>query len=126
MTKVISKARSKWESLNDGTQRLASIITAVIVIGGAFFGGVNYIVNKLDEHIQSQTSTLYSQMQEVKLSTTRNELILMMNNNPDNVLEIERLAKVYFVDMKGDFYMTGLYSNWCRQHNANCSFSNVE
>lgn len=122
MAKAIAKAKSKWDSLNDGTQRLASIITAILVIGGAFFGGVNYIVGKLDEHISDQTETIKEELSSVKLSTTRNELMLMMTNNPDNVIEIERLAKVYFVDMHGDFYMTGLYSDWAKQHGGDTSF----
>lgn len=122
MTKVISKARSKWESLNNGTQRLASIITAIIVIGGAFFGGVDYIVNQLDEHIKSQTSEITSEIKDVKLSSTRNELMLLIKTSPENTLEIEKVAKYYFTTLNGDWWMSGFYSDWAHKYGGDTSF----
>lgn len=111
-----------WDSLNERTQKIVSIITAVGVIGGAFFGGVNYIVARLDDHIQEQTTTLSSQLQEVRLSTTRNELLSLMNGDPENVLEIERVAKRYFTEYNGDWYMSGLYSKYAAKYGADTSF----
>lgn len=122
MAIVARKVKSKWDTLNASSQRFASLITALCIIGGAFFGATNYIVSQLDSHIQGQMSDVKKDVAEIKLSSTRNELILMIEHNPKNVIEIERLAKVYFVDMKGDFYMTGLYSDWAREHGGDTSF----
>lgn len=122
MTKMATKAKNKWDSLNESTQKIATIITSLLVIGGAFFGATNYLENKLDEHISAQTNALKSELSEVKLSSTRNELLLMMQSNPTNVLEIERLAKHYFIDMNGNFYMTQKYSDWAKQYGGDTSF----
>lgn len=122
MVKTTVKAKSMWDSLNERTQKIVSIITAVGVIGGTFFGGVNYIVARLDDHIQEQTTTLSSQLQEVRLSTTRNELLSLMNGDPENVLEIERVAKRYFTEYNGDWYMSGLYSKYAAKYGADTSF----
>lgn len=122
MTKTAQKVINKWDSLNSKTQRLVTTITSAGIIIGAFFGFSNYIVTQLDSHIQDQMSDVKADVSEIKLSSARNELILMIEHNPNNVIEIERLAKVYFVDMKGDFYMTGLYSEWAKQYGGDTSF----
>lgn len=122
MTRTAQKIVNKWDSLNAKTQRIVTTITSAGIIIGAFFGCSNYIVSQLDQHIQDQMSDVKEDVAEIKLSSTRNELLLMMRNNPENVIEIERLAKAYFVDMKGDFYMTGLYSDWAKKHGGDTSF----
>lgn len=122
MTKTAQKVMDRWDSLNSKTQRIVTTITSAGIIIGAFFGFSNYIVAQLDLHIQDQMSDVKADVSEIKLSSTRNELLLMIEHNPNNVVEIERLAKVYFVDMKGDFYMTGLYSDWAKKHGGDTSF----
>ena len=122
MTKMVKKVKSKWDNLSSGTQKLASLVTSIIVIGSALFGVANYIVGQLDYRISSQTSAIRDELSAVKLSTTRNELILLMEHNPKNIIEIERLAKLYFVDMNGDFYMTSLYSSWAKEYGGDTSF----
>lgn len=122
MTRTTQKVVDKWDSLNAKTQRVVTTITSVGIIIGAFFGCSNYIVTQLDHHIQDQMSDVKSDVSEIKLSSTRNELLLMIEHNPNNVVEIERLAKVYFVDMKGDFYMTGVYSKWAKKYGGDTSF----
>ena len=122
MIRTAQKIVNKWDSLNAKTQRIVTTITSAGIIIGAFFGCSNYIVNQLDQHIQDQMSDVKEDVAEIKLSSTRNELLLMIEHNPNNVIEIERLAKAYFVDMKGDFYMTGLYSDWAKKHGGDTSF----
>ncbi len=122
MAIVAKKIKSKWDALNASSQKLASLITALCVIGGAFFGTTNYIVSQFDLRIQSQMSDVRKDVAEIKLSSTRNELLLMMKNNPENVTEIEKIARKYFKDMDGDWYMSGLYSKWCKAHGGDASF----
>ena len=122
MTRTAQKIVNKRDSLNAKTQRIVTTITSAGIIIGAFFGCSNYIVSQLDRHIQEQMSDVKEDVADIKLSSTRNELLLMIEHNPNNVIEIERLAKVYFVDMKGDFYMTGLYSDWAKKHGGDTSF----
>lgn len=122
MAIVTKKVKSKWDTLNASSQRFASLITALCIIGGAFFGATNYIVAQLDSHIQGQMSDVKKDVAEIKLSSTRNELLLMMENNPENVTEIEKIARKYFKDMNGDWYMSGLYSKWCKAHGGDASF----
>ena len=51
-------------------------------------------------------------MTELKLDTTRNQLLTLMKNYPDNEEEIMKVAKYYFKDLNGDWYMTSLFIEW--------------
>ena len=57
--------------------------------------------------------------QENKLAIMRLELMNLIQNDPDNVIEIEKYAREYFGD-GGNRYMTGMISNWCTEHNVDC------
>lgn len=46
----------------------------------------------------------------------------LIQNTPHNVVEIERLAKTYFIDLKGDLYMTSVYSAWAKEYGGDTSF----
>ena len=81
---------------------------------------INYIHEKIqsfqmDEKVEDVLVALNNE-------GTRNELLVMMKVDPNNVIGIERLAKYYFIDLKGDMYMTGMYSNWAKKYGGDTSF----
>ena len=41
------------------------------------------------------------------------------NNNLYHVVEIEEVARHYFYDIGGDWYMSELYSNWAKTYGGN-------
>lgn len=122
MSRLTKKVKTRFESLSDGAQRLTAITSAVLVITGVIHGSFAFMVSRLDEHLDEQTAELKKDIEDVKLSSTRNELLVMMKTDPENVIGIERLAKHYFVDLKGDMYMTGKYSDWAKKHGGDTSF----
>ncbi len=122
MTKLTRKAKGLWDKLNDGTQKVVSTITSFGIIAAACISACQYVVNQFDAHIQQQTTYLKEEIDEIKLSTTRNELMMLIKNYPTNVIEIEKIAKKYFLEMKGDFYMTDMYSTWAKAHGADTAF----
>lgn len=122
MPRLVKKVKTKFESLSDSAQRLAAVVSAVLVVTGVIHGSFVFMVNQLDAHLDEQTIEIKKEIEDVKLSTTRNELLIMIKTEPKNVLGIERLAKHYFVDLKGDLYMTGMYSEWAHQYGGDVSF----
>ena len=122
MAKVIKKAKSFWDGLSQGTQKLASLITSLIVVSSACIGACHYVVNQFDLRIEEKAVILRTELEDVKMSTTRNELMTLINATPDNVLEIEKVAKKYFMELHGDWYMSGFYSNWAKKHGGDTSF----
>lgn len=119
--------KSFYDMFDKKAQRIAGTISAMLVIGGALFGVGNWINNQVTSAISSQIQDF---RQEVKASDnrqdqaiTRLELMNLIQNDPTNVAGIEKLARYYFGDLQGNQYMTGMYSNWCREYGGDPSIA---
>lgn len=130
-----NKVKDKWAKLDENAQKWAKRLTAVATIIGVLTAGGSYIINQLDNavatRIEAQTTVLQEQVQEIgkeryttakqtELQLTRLELMMLMESDPENVVEIEKVAHHYFVDDKGNSYMSSLYNAWCHAHNGDC------
>lgn len=70
----VGKIKTKWDSLDKGLQKWATRIGAVVAIGGALAGAGTWLLNQIDSRFSAQTVELKSEIDEVKLSSMRNEL----------------------------------------------------
>ena len=122
MPKKVEKLKLKnWpQKLKD----IAALISAVIVIGGALIAGGKWLLTEITASTNTRVSALEAKIDDNyakdELATTRLELMVLMEHDPDNVIEIEKLAKHYFSDLNGNSYLTSVFSRWCREHGANC------
>lgn len=108
----------------DGVQKLAALISAAGTIC-ALFGGIGqWIVHEVTASTNSRIDTLETKMDDNQknneLAVTRLELMNLLQTDPDNVIEIEKLGRHYFRDLKGNAYMSGLISRWCTEHSVDC------
>ena len=76
----------------------------------------------INDKIDTLTQNVDKGQRADKLAITRLELMMLMSHDPDNVLEIERLARKYFVDMEGDSYMSKVYSDYAKKYKADHTF----
>lgn len=90
----------------------ADIITAVGVIGAALVAVGTWCTTQINASTNAKLDAISSQVTELKLDTTRSQLLTLMKNYPDNEEEIMKVAKYYFKDLNGDWYMTGLFIEW--------------
>lgn len=90
----------------------ADIITAVGVIGAALVAVGTWCTTQINASTNAKLDTISAQMTELKLSTTRSQLLTLMKNYPENEEEIMKVAKYYFKDLNGDWYMTSLFIEW--------------
>ena len=115
----------KYDRADKKLQRIAGTIGAILVIVGAFTGLCSWINTQFTNAISSQISSFQDEVRENdkadKQATTRIELMVLMNHDPDNVVAIERMAKYYFRELDGDLYMTQQVSDWCNAHRRDCS-----
>ena len=118
--------RSLYDRFDKKAQRIAGTISAILIIGGAVFGAGAWINDQVTNAISAQISDLKSTMQDSdkqqNQQITRLELMNLMQNDPDNKAAIEKMARYYFVDLNGDQYMTGKYSEWVSAHGGDISF----
>ena len=103
---------------------LAALVSAIIVIGGALVAGGKWLLAEINASTNARVDALEEKIDDNyakdELATTRLELMVLMEQDPENVIEIEKLARHYFNDLNGNSYLTSVFSRWCREHSANC------
>lgn len=111
----------------------AGIVTAVVAAIGAavlafgFMGDqilyrVDERVNTIATEMKKQTTELIRHNHEQDMSLKRVELLNLIHHQPHNRVEIERVARHYFVTLGGDWYATKIYSQWAEEHGGDISF----
>lgn len=84
---------------------------ALAIIGsGSLFGFIQFLISRKDNKLAKDILSM-------KRSQCRTEMLVMMNHYSEETMEIMRIAKVYFCDLEGDFYMTSLFAKWLKEHN---------
>lgn len=113
------------EKANKKLQKWSGIIGAMITIIGAITGACSWVSNQFANAVSSQISDFRD---EVKASNTKQdqqitrlELMNLIQNDPTNIVGIEKLARYYFQELNGNQYMTGVYSRWCQQYGGDPS-----
>lgn len=106
-------------------QKWAGIIGAVITILGAITATCSWVSNKFASAVSDQISDFRNEVKESNnkqdQQITRLELMNLIQNDPTNVVGIEKLARYYFQELNGNQYMTGVYSRWCQEYGGDPS-----
>lgn len=55
---------------------------------------------------------------ETQKDTTRIQLLMVIQQQPNNVDTILKLAERYFVKLKGDWYATSEFNKWVKEHDV--------
>lgn len=119
------KTKDKRMKLVEKIKSLSGFISAMVVIGGALIGAGQWIVHQINASTNSRMDSIEQKIdgnqQSNELSITRLELMTLIQTDPDNVIEIEKLAKKYFnPPLNGNAYMTSVISKWCEAHSVDC------
>ena len=99
---------------------LMTFITALL--GGGLVGFVEFLIKRYDEKsgkskaIIEKIDCISQKLDKTEKDNVRTQLLLLMSDYPDRVDEIIEVAHHYFVDDKGNWYMTTLFSAWCKEH----------
>ena len=126
MGEKTNKAKRKlFDRVSERTSKVASLISAALVILGALTGIVSWATSQFTNAISSQMSEFREEVQaadkKTEVQITRLELMTLINTQPENVAEIEKVARHYFLDLGADWYMTSIYSSWAREHGGDIS-----
>lgn len=107
-TKVVEKVESKLKTL-------ASIIGSATIVCGAIIGSVTWVLQQTHNEVSEKLDEISSQISTVELNSTRTQLLTLISSFPDNEDEILKVAKYYFRDLGGDWYMTALFTEWAEE-----------
>lgn len=118
---------TKLDKISKKITKISGLVSAVVVISGAVAGVGNWMSAQVTGAISNQLNDF---REEVKASDaaqnqaiTRLELMNLMQNDPTNIVAIEKMAKYYFGTLDGDQYMTQKYSDWCREYDGDASIA---
>ena len=97
---------------------IADVITAVGIIGAAAVGIGTWCMGQAMAETNGKIDNVSNKIDSIELNSTRNQLLTLISNYPNNEEEILKVAKYYFKDLNGDWYMTSLFSKWANsKHN---------
>lgn len=140
----LKQLEQKWDSTDKWVKRVIGAVTTLGVIAGMFCGLFSWGIGQLDGFVNAKLQDVTAQVVEVqaditrqvstvkqelldienesRLGRTRLELTTLIAHSPTNVLEIEKVARYYFVDLGGDWYMSQIYSDWAKQYGGDVTF----
>ena len=117
--------KSLYDKADGKLQKIAGTIGAIIAISGAIAGICSWVNTQFTNAISSQISGFQEEVRAAdkadKQATTRIELMVLMNHDPENIVAIERMARYYFQELDGDLYMTQQYSDWAKKYGGDTS-----
>lgn len=120
--KVVKKPKEKMsEKIVKKTKSLADVITAVGIIGAAILGIGSWITSLANADMNKKLDTIILKTDKAEENATRSQLLALMSDYPDNESEILKVAQYYFRDLKGDWYMTGLFTKWAESRGIDVS-----
>lgn len=98
---------------------LTIVLTALASSG--LFSFMTFLIQRKDnrkkEEYLKTLKRLEDKINEVEKGSIRTQMLILMNHYPNETSRIMMLAKKYFDDLKGDWYMTGLFNNWLTANN---------
>lgn len=68
---------------------------------------VQFFVTRYDNRCN-----LIKRLDKLERDVLRTQLLLLILMRPDETKEILTIGEHYFVDLKGDWYMTSIFNNW--------------
>lgn len=117
--------QSTYDKADKKLQRIAATVGAVVALIGAATGVCSWVSNQFTNAVSAQISDFREETKadsdRHEQALTRVELTILMEHDPDNIVAIEKMAKYYFQELKGDLYMTQKVSDWCAAHNRDCT-----
>lgn len=128
-----TKMMQKWDNLSERTQKVAKLISAIVVIGGFVIScctcGIGEISHAIDNHmaplesqIQENTKELQKFKAENEMRESRMELMNLIADYPENVDDILKAADHYFIDLKGDYVADKAFEDWAKKHGVNVDY----
>lgn len=112
------KPMKKFKDIPENVKKISAFISAIIVIITACGSLLNWFESKMTEHLDARISSVENTVNEIRQDTVRLQLDSLINNDSENIESILNVAKVYFIDMNGDWYMTEKFKRWGREHDV--------
>lgn len=112
---------SRTPKFSKRLKAISEIVSAILVIGGAVVGAVTWINGRIQATLEERFDAVDSKLATAELDSARTQLLVLMNDYPNNESEILKVAHHYFNDLDGDWYMSELFSKWAEERGIDIS-----
>ena len=99
---------------------ITTMLLAVFASNG-FFALLQFLITRWDTK-----KNLKGTLKKLERDGLRTQLLLLILMRPDEEGEILKIAQHYFVKLKGNWYMTSVFSKWCKSRGLRPEWFNFE
>lgn len=94
----------------------AIMIILSILSSTALSSLIIFFINRKDNK-QNDSKLIIEKLNKLEKGSTRTQLLLLINDIPQNESEILTVAEYYFKDLDGDWYMSAVFEEWMEKRN---------
>ena len=97
----------------------AVIVALIALLGGVTAEGAKMLFSWIGKKMgkADALTRLSLKMDKQERDSCRTQMLLLMSDYPGQTEEIMRLARHYFQDLSGNWYMTSLFNKWLSDNN---------
>lgn len=118
---MAKNTKQKPKSIVERIKSFSALISAVVVIITTCGTILAWFESKMTEKIDKRLYNIETVMDDVRQDTVRLQLLQLMESDPENKESILTVAHQYFIEMKGDWYMTEKFKKWGEEHDVDLS-----
>ena len=89
-----------------------------ILGGGNLILFIKFLIERHDRKVEKKEEkenvAIKETLRKLEKDGLRTQLLLLILMQPDEETEILKIAEHYFVKLKGNWYMTSVFSKWCK------------
>lgn len=97
------------------------LIAFVSSSAGAIIAGIFALItrhlDKKDQPIKSRFDEIDKRMGKAEKDSVRTQILLLISDYPEDHTEILEVARHYFKDLQGDWFMTSIFNKWLAEQN---------
>lgn len=94
---------------------IVALITSVPAIISAIIALATFVTARRSNKLEEGLTPIRKELHEIRLDTTRTQLIMLMEHQPHNHDTIIKVAERYFCQLQGDWYCTSLFRDWAKR-----------
>ena len=90
-------------------------ILIAVLSSNALLALIQHLIQRRDGR-KEDLKELKANMHKLERDSVRQQMLILMSDYPEDLREIMTLAERYFVQLKGDWYMTTIFNKWLEKN----------
>lgn len=90
-------------------------IVCIALGSSALFGFIQFLITRRDKK-KDDSKVVIEKLNKLEKDICRTQLLELITDYGDNVSEIMKIARHYFEDLNGNWYLSSLFEEWLQKH----------